>query len=387
VLPRFIEHFPVQLKINILPYQEPDQSFIYALRDSWYLGQFHQLRFHDFQQPKEESCFIASQILLAKHQLSDQDFLVLAKQVLSCLWEHQPHKLSLLALRFPVLSTVNTKKKMAAAERQFNSHRPLKPAQLFYEGEWYWGLDDIGELGQQLSDMGLNQLAHQFSVNSYPIYQDNDYLINDWEQLATIRAQKYPLDYYFNFADPLSYLCLPPVLALAEHYQLKLHLKPIHLPPLDDATSVLNYASLNHLARLAHKYRVAFGDICLPTTQAQQWCLAIFDIATQQGLQHAVTLALMQAIWSEGKDMSYLPHIQQVLDKHQCTIPALKKQLQSPPELSYIEQYTVEWSQLEISELPSFYLQGERRISFCGAHRLWAIEMAIVDNMKLIGNV
>jgi 2-hydroxychromene-2-carboxylate isomerase len=387
VLPRFIEHFPVQLLIKIVPYQEPDHIFSHDLRDAWYLAQFHQLSFHDFQSPNEEACFIASQLLLANRHLSSHDFLILAKQVLSCLWEHQSHKLSLLTLRFPLLAASTTHKKLAAADRQLADSGHAKTAQLYHQGEWYWALDDMGELGQRLTDMGLNQLAHQFSINSDPIYQNNDYLINDWEQLASIRAQKYQLDYYFSFSDPLSYLCLPPMLALAEHYQLKLRLKPILVAELDDDQSVLWYNPLGRLAHLAKKYQVPFGDICLPTIQGLQACLTIFELASEQGLEQQITLALMQGIWAEGKDMSYLPHLQQIIDNHHCSIPKLKKQLKLHEWLPKIEQYTVEWSQLEISELPSFYLQGERRITFCGAHRLWAIEMAIVDNMKLIGSV
>ena len=58
-------------------------------------------------------------------------------------------------------------------------------------------------------------IALVFSITLLLFYQDNDYLINDWEQLATIRTQKYTLDYYFRFDDPLSYIYLTPLMALA----------------------------------------------------------------------------------------------------------------------------------------------------------------------------
>ena len=50
----------------------------------------------------------------------------------------------------------------------------------------------------------------------------------------------------------------------------------------------------------------------------------------------------------------------------ECELPSLKKQLKTQEWLPQIEQYTVEWSALEVSELPSFYLQGHRRIVFSG---------------------
>ena len=383
-LPRFLEHFSVQLIVKILPFQEPSHTFSHDVRDAWYLAQFHQLHFHDFQSPSEENCFVASQLLLANRHLPTADFLFLAKQVLSCLWEHQSHKLSTLVLRFRQLAASTTQHKMLGALREFQRHGQVKSAQLYYQGEWYWGLDDLSDLGDRLTAIGLNQLLHQFQLNSDSIYQDNDYLINDWEQLATIRTQKYSLDYFFRFDDPLSYIYLTPLIALAEHYQLKLQLKPI----LNHAVSPIEWhTQLHRYARLAEKYRLAFGEVCLPNEQGINICCALFHYGQQHGNADKITQALLTAIWAEGKDVTHLPHLQALLKASHCDIPQLKKYLKSVQSSPQIERYTVEWAALEVYESPSFYLQGHRRLVFSGAHRLWAIEMAIVDNMKLIGTI
>ena len=174
-LPRFLAHFSVQLIFKILPYREPDHTFTHHVRDAWYLAQFHQLYFHDFQSPSEECCFTASQLLLANRHLPIADFLTLAKQVLSCLWEHQTQKLSTLTLRFKLLAKTTTEKKMRVAAEEFDRQNQHKAAQLYYQGEWYWGLDDLSDLGDRLTTIGLNQLSHQFQLNSDSIDQDNDY--------------------------------------------------------------------------------------------------------------------------------------------------------------------------------------------------------------------
>ncbi|MBK7300675.1 MAG: hypothetical protein IPI79_10185 [Moraxellaceae bacterium] len=110
---------------KILPYQEPDQHYNHQLRDAWYLSQFHHLHFHDFQSPAEEDCFGASQLLLANRHLPVHDFLVLAKQVFGCLWEHQQHKLATLILRFKQL-THSTTEKNAYRCRQFEQPGQIK---------------------------------------------------------------------------------------------------------------------------------------------------------------------------------------------------------------------------------------------------------------------
>lgn len=387
VLPRLAEHFPVTLLFRILPYQEPDHTFSHHVRDAWYLAQFHQLSFQDFQPPDEDNCLLASQLLLANRHLPNHDYLILAKQVFQCLWEHQFHKLSTLALRFPVLAVSTTRKKMAAAQQRFLSFNQDKPAQLQYHGDWYWCLDDIDDLAECLDAAGISNFPHRFVISGEHNYLDNDYLINDWEQLASIRAQKYELDYYFSFNDPLSYIYLAPVMALAEHYQLKLALKPVLLEQFDDNPPGWNwYGQLQRLARLAQRYDAPFGKICLATDQGVQACLALMEAGREQGMEQDMILALMTSIWAHGKDVSHLPHLRQILGSLNCEIPQLKKRLRSYDWLPQIEQYTVEWSHLDVPGLPSFYLQGERRIAFSGAHRLWAIEMAIVDNMRLIGS-
>ena len=138
---------------------------------------------------------------------------------------------------------------------------------------------------------------------------------------------------------------------------------------------------------MAEKYRLPFGEICLPNEQGLHACFTLFDHAQQQGMTDNIALALLTAIWAQGLDVGHTPHLKKILAQCECELPSLKKQLKTQEWLPQIEQYTVEWSALEVSELPSFYLQGHRRIVFSGAHRLWAIEMALVDNMKLIGTI
>lgn len=386
-LPRLTEHFAVELSFRILPYHEPDHTFSHHLRDAWYLAQFHQLSFQDFQAPTEDNCLLASQLLLGNLGLPGADFLTLAKQVFQCLWEHQYHKLATLALRFPLLPATTAHQKMEKAGKRFSASDQQRPAQLQYQGEWYWCLDDIDDLADALSAAGVNRCHHRFAISSEQGYLDNDYLITDWEQLATIRAQKYALDYYFSFNDPLSYLCLPSTLALAEHYQLRLTLKPVLTDPVDDPVFDPGwYARLQRLTRLAQRHDIDFGKICLASEAGLQACLALMASAAKQGRLPEMTLALLRAIWADGLDVGYIPHLKQIIAEADCTVADLKKLIKSHEWLPQSEQYTVEWSHLDVPGLPGFYLQGERRIAFSGAHRLWAVEMAIVDNMRLIGS-
>ncbi|HMU87415.1 MAG TPA: hypothetical protein PKC11_07280, partial [Agitococcus sp.] len=87
-------------------------------------------------------------------------------------------------------------------------------------------------------------------------------------------------------------------------------------------------------------------------------------------------------IWTDNKDLSYLPHLQSLLADLGYNNKQFKELLKQQAWHGMIEHNTNQWLQLDLPELPSFYLQGEKRISVCGAHRLWALEMALIEQFN-----
>ncbi|PTQ91188.1 DsbA family protein [Agitococcus lubricus] len=384
VLPQLANQFELQFEIKLLPYQEPNHFLSHELRDAWYLAQLHQLSFHEFQTPNEESCQLANQILLAEHDLALEDYLTLIKQVFLCLWEHQSHKLRTLALRFSPFPLEQSQRRLLINQHQLTQFGQDKAAYLHYQGHWFWCLDDLLFLTEQLSAAGLGQ---EYQSGLYLPSHTPDYLINDTEQLTIIRRQKYQLDYYFHLNEPWSYLYFQPVCRLAEYYQLKLHLKPILLSQYDDCSLDLSwYQRLQTLTWFAQKTQTDFGRICLANDKAMMYSLNLICLAKSQGLDQAVSLAVLQRIWATGHDLSYSSSLKQLIKETGLKLKQINT-IKNDSYLSTIEQYTLEWTQLDVPYVPTLYLHGERRIAFGGAHRLWAIEMALIDNMKLIGTI
>ena len=69
-------------------------------------------------------------------------------------------------------------------------------------------------------------------------------------KLVQIRLQKYELDFYFNFQDPLSYIYLIATQHLSQHYQIKLNLRPIYLKKI-----VVNMDYICSFYELIHTYK------------------------------------------------------------------------------------------------------------------------------------
>lgn len=382
-LPDFITHFDVKLIFKFLPYQEPDQFFSYYLRDAWHLAQFHQLQFHHFHAPSEEQCFIASQLLIANRHLPTDEFLILAKQVFLCLWEHQHQKLAMLSLRFQNLAASSTQKKLKQAQILFESQQFRKAAMLQFHRSYYWGIDELPLLAKRLEQLNDDQSGHPFCLNQDQHQSTQHYLINDWQQLAQIRSQKYELDFYFNFQDPLSYIYLIATHHLTEHYQIKLNLRPIYLE--EDSRQHgqdLSFEELTHLQELAQSYQLQINPSYILSAQGLTHCFALFYLALVQEKTPQITQHILTSIWTDNKDLSYLPHLQSLLADLGYNNKQFKELLKQQAWHGMIEHNTNQWLQLDLPELPSFYLQGEKRISVCGAHRLWALEMALIEQFN-----
>lgn len=381
-LPKLIDEFDLKLVFKILPYQEPNQFFNYYLRDAWHLAQFHQLQFHHFHPPSEQQCFMASQLILANRHLSTPEFLTLIKQIFSCLWEQQPQKLMTLSLRFQMLSRLSTTKKLQQNQIIFESLKTDNSAILQFQHEYYWSIDELPFLAKRLEELTKKNISHPLCISHDQHCTEQGYLINDWQQLSQIRAQKYELDYYFNFHDPLSYIYLVAIIPLTDYYRIKLNLCPIYLEEDIRATSNgFSLLELSRLQKIAQSYNLEIGPSYILSNQGLQHCLTLFYIALQQDCAQEISLKILENIWSLNKDFSYINHIQDLLTLLNYNTKEFKASLKTEEWRGIIEQYTTKWLQLDLPQLPSFYLQGEKRISLCGAHRLWALEMALIEHM------
>jgi len=348
-LPDFIAHFDVKFVFKFLPYQEPNQFFSYYLRDAWHLAQFHQLQFHHFHAPSEEQCLIASQLLIANRHLPIGEFLILAKQVFLCLWEPQHQKLALLSLRFQSLSLSTTQKKLKQAQFMFESLQFEKSAMLQFHRNYYWGVDEIPLLAKRLEEINQEQSGHPFCLNQDQHQSKQNYLLNDWQQLALIRSQKYELDFYFNFHDPLSYIYLIATQHLSEHYHIKLNLRPIYLEDDSRQHSIeFSFQELNHLQELAQSYNLDINPSYILSKQGLTHCFGLFYIAVLQEKSVMLSKNMLRSIWTENKDLSYWPHLQPLLADLGYNNKQFKEILKQQPWHGMIEHNTNQWLQLDL---------------------------------------
>jgi 2-hydroxychromene-2-carboxylate isomerase len=176
-------------------------------------------------------------------------------------------------------------------------------ATLHYGGEWYWGVDRLSYLTERLEALGVRRHGA------------------DTARLASIRqamqtalpiappsaAQELPpLELFFSFRSPYSYLCFERVFRIADSFRLKLNLRPV-LPMVMRGMQVprekMAYIATD-TSREARRLGIPFGHIADPVGKGVERCLAVFYYAESEKRDRDFLLQAGRAIWSRATDVA-----------------------------------------------------------------------------------
>jgi len=176
-------------------------------------------------------------------------------------------------------------------------------AMLYYGGEWYWGVDRLHYLVDRLDEMGLSRdgekgarlasVGHAMQL-SLPVTP------------PAAASQLPPLELFYSFRSPYSYLSLRRVYEIADAFGLRLTLRPV-LPMVMRGMQV-PHAKLLYIARdtmrEAERLETPYGKIADPVGKGAERCLAVFRYAESEHKGRDFLANAGLAIWSEAVDVS-----------------------------------------------------------------------------------
>jgi len=199
-------------------------------------------------------------------------------------------------------------------------------ATLFYAGEWYWGIDRLHYLMERLDDLHARREAGKCD-RLESLRQVTRYALPVTPPAAA--RQLPPLEFFFSFRSPYSYLALQRSCRIADAYSLRLKLLPV-LPmkmrgmpvPLAKQRQIVLDA-----AREARRLELAFGKIAEPRSATVQRCLAVFAYAESERKARDFLLQAMPAIWGQGIDLASDRGLRQVTDRCGLFWPDVKAAL------------------------------------------------------------
>lgn len=282
IRPRTLLYLPQDM------YPEPDLHTLYAIQDARYLARLHGLTFTGRAPPPEALALAASAVLLACEQ--QPDFLSLFQTLCHHLWQGNLAAIMALGEQRGSLLTAEASQVLCARRDSFIGEGHYLTGTLHYGGTWYWGPDRLDYLRERL----LHRQGGHVSEST------------DWRQFRLLppppHLQAKPLQFFFSFRSPYSYLAVSRVLLLAQHYGLDLHIRPV-LPMVMRGLAVpaaKRFYILKDAAREARRLGIPFGHICDPVGAGVSRCMAVWPLAEKAGRLEAFVQQASTAIWSRG---------------------------------------------------------------------------------------
>ncbi|MEB3755081.1 hypothetical protein I2F62_12245 [Acinetobacter sp. MD2(2019)] len=268
----------------------------YCLNDAKILAKQHRFGYDEQPELPSAEALAQAEVILKNTPLRDERFLYLLEDVFHMLWQQQYGKLRTLYV-------------MASQQQQPQQY----PERIFNDAPVAASYFEIAERKYQAVDGLLRltrRLRRQKLLTGIPIFLINhiewrEHLINDAEELAEIHALHPELDLYIALEDPISWLLLAYIKEnLANYYNIQLRVYPLTYHGRDEFDWSL-------ATRLSKRTQVAFTPFCRPTEEAVTNIARLFYSVTEDR-QVDVMYEVLKAVWSEGKDLSYLPHLREV---------------------------------------------------------------------------
>lgn len=199
-------------------------------------------------------------------------------------------------------------------------------ATLFYAGEWYWGIDRLHYLTERLDELGARR--DDAPAAALASIQQVAQLSLPVSPPATARDLP-PLEFFFSFRSPYSYLALRGAFAIADAFGLQIRVRPV-LPMvmrgLRVPQSKLRYI-LSDTAREARCRHIPFGKIVDPLGSGVERCLAVYSYAESERKGRDFLLHAATAIWAQGVDVATDRGLRTVTDRSGLFWPDVKAAL------------------------------------------------------------
>ena len=296
----------------------------------------------------------------------------MVSEVTGALWGTSTTTFESCIKRYGLLPESQAKRKIKEANEQLLTRGHYSSGMLYYGGEWYWGLDRLGHLAERLNKPGIRR-----DTGDTAAYQKQyQHLLQGYNTLRPRPKQVFPLDFYFSFRSPYSYLAAERVFKLAELYKIPVTIKPV-MPMVTRGIPVPK-AKLRYIVRdakrEAKRFGIPFGKISDPLGKGVEHCMALFTYAQQQGKEKDFILAATTAIWSQGLNTAEKSALRKLCKQAGLDWEQAKKHLDADWK-PMAEANSKELDQLGLWGVPSFRY-GD--LVIWGQDRLWALEEAIL---------
>ena len=187
-----------------------------------------------------------------------------------------------------------------------------------------------------------------------------------------------PLDYFYSFRSPYSYLSAPRAFGLPERFDVEVRFHGV-IPMAMRGQSVPRAKRLHTLrdvAREARRLGMPFGRIHDPIGEGAMRCLAVAQLAAAKGRAREFVLEAGKGIWGEAIDVSSEEGLREICTRAGLSWQECVAALEDPASRELVERDTNALAKLGHWGVPVLVLRDEL---FWGQDRIVDLETALSD--------
>jgi len=238
-------------------------------------------------------------------------------------------------------------------------------ATLYFEGEWYWGIDRLHHLEARLLRAGLRKhLGREPLWPAPPVPA----------LLPGAGARGRRLTFFCSLRSPYTYLAVARVRELAKAYQAELELAfvlPMVMRGLPISTAKRLYI-VRDAKREAERLQLPFGDIVDPVGPPTERGLAVLHHAIIAGRGEDFLESFLRGVFAEGIDAGSERGLRRIASRAGMNDAAVARALEDPSWRSLAGQHRDRMQRLGLWGVPSF--QVDDRPGLWGQDRLFMVE-------------
>lgn len=307
VAPRLREAYG--LEIDIIPVAHPgiaanpapEMLLVHAIEDAPILAESYGLSFPlGAQAPAEDRVRRAHAVLLERRPADEQ--VRVAIELGEAVWRNDGASLAAIVDRHGSLSGESVRPALEANYAALERSGHYQPGMLYYDGDWYWGIDRLHYLEERLEREGLEGEIGLTRGPSPELVR----LLRSAEESRPV------IEVFLSFRSPYSYLAVPQLIELRDRYGVEVDVRPV-LPMVMRGLPVSLAKRLyivRDAKREADRLGIPFGRVSDPLGEGIGHCMAVFfNGALDKGLGLEFVRSVMQGIWAEARDVAHVPDL------------------------------------------------------------------------------
>lgn len=357
LLPTLQERLRMPIRVQVVPapsaslYQEADKQRDFAMRDAVRIAPTRGLEFPgDAILPSDNARSAAAARLAGMEDVGT--FIQRERMVAEWLWWDDPPSATITPAQHATLER-------AQRRREWLGH--YLPGMWQFGGEWFWGVDRLMHLEDRLRALDL--VAGEEPLAEFDAHA---------ARLPACGVDT-PLEFFFSFRSPYSYLAAEQMLALQPRLRVPLSIRPV-LPMVMRGLKVPAAKRLyivRDACREARRLGIPFGRIADPVGAGATRCLSLFPLAEGGDGQLAFLTSTARAAWADAVDLAEDRGMHYACGRAGLDWNSAQAVLAAEPGLDYAEANRTALFEAGLWGVPSFRL-GD--FTTWGRDRLWMVE-------------